>query len=178
MGYSVYRGLRSIFTARHGARFCRLETFRALCAQTAYRKSVLSGANCFRFVLWMAVGSLIQSHCYALDLDSSFGNPHLCLRCYTCPERVAISTCTAPYSSVSAFVLLWLGLSAPGSLLRPIADYDAVLCLGRVFVRRAAGSKCIHEGPEQTAARRQLRWRITLKRSCGSLSCWSTMRED
>jgi hypothetical protein len=150
LGHSVYRGLRTIFIARHGARLCCLETFRALCAQAAYRKSVLSGANSFRPVLWMAVGSPIQSHCHALDLDSSIGNPNLCLRCYTCPEPMAINTCTAPYSSVPAFVLLWLGLSATGSLLRPIADYDAVLCLGRVFVRRAAGSKCLHEGPEKT----------------------------
>jgi len=98
----------------------------------------------------MAVGSPIQSQVHALDLDSSFGNSNLCLRCYTYPQPVGINTCTSRHSSVSAFVLLWLGLSATGSLLRPIADYDAVLCLGRVFFRRAAGSKCIHEGLERT----------------------------
>ncbi len=53
----------------------------------------------------MAVGSPIQSQVHALDLDSSFGNSNLCLRCYAYPQPVGINTCTPRHSSVSAFVL-------------------------------------------------------------------------
>jgi len=97
----------------------------------------------------MDVGPPIQPQVYAMNLDSSFGNSNLCVCSYADFQPSGINTYTTHHSAVSAFVLLWLGLSATGSLLRPVAHYDAVLYLGSVFSRRAAGAKHNHEGSKK-----------------------------
>jgi hypothetical protein len=89
----------------------------------------------------MAVGSPFPSQVHGLDLDSSFGDSNLFLRCDTCPQPMGVLALTAHDSSISTFVLLRLGLSDTRSMFKPIANYNAVLRVGRVFIRSVAGSK-------------------------------------
>lgn len=103
----------------------------------------------------MAAGSPFPPQVHGLDSDSSFGDSNLFLRCDTCPQPMGVLTLTAHDSSISAFVLLRLGLSDTRSMFKPIGNYNAVLRLGRVFIRSVAGSKCIHEGSEKTQVRKQ-----------------------
>jgi hypothetical protein len=123
------------FIFRHFAQYRWLESVHALRTLGTYRESVLSSTDIGGPILRMAVGSPFSKCVHALDLDPSFGNPCICLCCHSAPEPSRVNIDAARIDSREAFILLWLELSATRPLHRPIAGYNAVLCVCRLFCR-------------------------------------------